>query len=188
MRDNYSVKVSNLFNIERDVDIYSPTYVISMLDPLIDKQYIPAFSNIDRDKVLQLFFFDDDSELQTTPVIDKTQTILSFLSAIIKNGVSPFKLLVHCHAGASRSPAVVYMLNAIACGQDNESKAFSMMLNVCNKPWPNRQLITYADKLLSRNGRLLKPLDDYRDNFPNRYQAYMRLNKKRNLDQFCTVS
>jgi len=175
------ILVSNLYTIDYDNNAFNPTHVISMLDPKIKKKHIPQFSS--KASVLQLFFYDDDDvDLQQTPIENHLIKIISFLDNIVKLNNKKIRLLVHCHAGASRSTAVVYILQYMLLKDEN--LAFKRLLETTKKPWPNRQLINLADKHFQTKGSLLKPLEDYRAIYPKRYLAYMRLNRLRRLEQF----
>jgi predicted protein tyrosine phosphatase len=70
-------------------------------------------------------------------------------------------LLVHCHAGISRSTAAT----AILLAQPNpgrEREAFLALLDLRNHAWPNTRMVEFADDLLGRNGTLLTGLEAYR--------------------------
>jgi predicted protein tyrosine phosphatase len=91
------------------------------------------------------------------------------------------RLLIHCHAGASRSPA--FALGAI-CLSDPELDAESAMqhlLAIVDKPWPNRRIVEEIDTHLDRQGLLIDAIDTYRTRHPRRIRAYRVLNKKRGL-------
>ncbi len=176
-----NIMISNLFNINVDSKAFNPSHIVSILDPKIKKEYIPRFS--DKITLLQLFFYDeDDLVFQQEPIEVYIKEIINFLSDFINFDSEDKRLLVHCHAGASRSTAIVYILHYMILR--NAQAAFEHFLTITNKPWPNRYLIEVADKLLNSQGELLYPLDQYRKNFSKRYDAYRKLNIKRNLNQF----
>ena len=174
------VKVSSLARLRDDCREFRPSHVLSVLDPTIARDRIPKFTDVR--VVLQLFFHDDDdSHLQQEPLDESLQKILTFLYAFIRAEDGDKRLLVHCHAGASRSPAIVYILFAMALGAGREEDAFAALLARTVKPWPSRSLIELADSALDRSGRMLQPLCAYRLSFPRRYEYYMRLNRRRAL-------
>lgn len=172
-------RVTSLRNAERDFSLHAPTHVISMMDPSVDPARVPKFGT--SASVLQLFFYDDDDlDQQTEPVIVSLRRILAFLREFIATP-GDTSLLLHCHAGASRSPGVAYIYLAMRLGPGNEDRAFAELFEFTNKPWPSRHLVELADEELGLEGRLLRPLDAYRARFPRRYDAYMRLNRRRSL-------
>src|SRR5205807_8825504 len=63
-------------------------------------------------------------------------------------------VLVHCHAGVSRSTAAAAILMAQhAPGQ--EVAAFLKLLELRKHGWPNTRMVEFADQLLKREGPLL---------------------------------
>jgi len=70
-------------------------------------------------------------------------------------------LLVHCHAGISRSQAAgAILLCQHAPGREEE--AFLRLLALRKHGWPNTRMVEFADQLLQRNGALLHGLQAYR--------------------------
>jgi predicted protein tyrosine phosphatase len=70
-------------------------------------------------------------------------------------------VLIHCHAGVSRSTAGAAILMAQhAPGQ--EEAAFLKILELRRHGWPNTRMVEFADQLLKRDGALLRGLDAYR--------------------------
>ena len=70
-------------------------------------------------------------------------------------------LLVHCHAGVSRSTAAAAILMAQhAPGQ--EEAAFLKLLQLRKHGWPNTRMVEFADRLLARNGAMMRGLLAYR--------------------------
>lgn len=70
-------------------------------------------------------------------------------------------VLIHCHAGISRSTAAAAILMAQhAPGQ--EEAAFLRLLELRKHGWPNTRMVEFADRLLSRDGALMTGLVVYR--------------------------
>jgi predicted protein tyrosine phosphatase len=70
-------------------------------------------------------------------------------------------LLIHCHAGVSRSTAAA----AILMAQHNagrEADAFMALLDLRAQAWPNTRMVQIADRLMGRNGALIEGLVAYR--------------------------
>ena len=64
-------------------------------------------------------------------------------------------LLIHCHAGISRSTAATLMILAQAHPHEGEDELAERLLQTRPQAWPNSRMITFADELLDRNGRLM---------------------------------
>jgi predicted protein tyrosine phosphatase len=175
-----NVDVSSLARLHQSYERCRPTHVVSVLDPTVAPARIPTFARAQA--VLQLFFYDeDDLDLQQEPLDMPLRRILAFLLEFIGAPQPDKRLLVHCHAGASRSPAIVYILFAMKLGEGKEAEAFAELMARTVKPWPNRKLIELADVALERSNKMLGPLEAYRAKFPRRYEAYQRLNRRRVL-------
>ena len=70
-------------------------------------------------------------------------------------------VLVHCHAGVSRSTAAAAILMAqFAPGE--EEAAFLKLLKLRKHGWPNTRMVEFADRLLDRKGAMLEGLNAYR--------------------------
>jgi predicted protein tyrosine phosphatase len=63
-------------------------------------------------------------------------------------------LLIHCHAGISRSTAATLMILAQAHPREREDELAERLLQNRPQAWPNSRMITFADELLDRHGRL----------------------------------
>jgi predicted protein tyrosine phosphatase len=63
-------------------------------------------------------------------------------------------LLIHCHAGISRSTAATLMILAQAHPHEAENELADRLLQNRPQAWPNSRMITFADELLDRHGRL----------------------------------
>ena len=70
-------------------------------------------------------------------------------------------ILVHCHAGISRSQAAAAILMC-QHAPGREEEAFLRLLSLRKHGWPNTRMIEFADKLLKRDGALLRGLQAYR--------------------------
>ena len=176
------VRVSALYEgrVYADFHEFRPTHIISLLDPAIERAKIPSFPDA---LLLQRYFNDGDkpSEYPLTP--DLMLEIVAFLRdwfTLLQRGAEP-RLLVHCHMGASRSTAVALVALAIAQGEHQEAEAFADLLKITSKPWPNPNVVSLADDILQREGRLVDQLKRYRTGYPNRLAAYRRLNSRRGL-------
>jgi len=87
------------------------------------------------------------------------ERVLNFGERAHKNPAG--HVLVHCHAGVSRSTAAAAILMAqFAPGE--EEAAFLKLLSLRKHGWPNTRMVEFADRLLDRKGRMLEGLKAYR--------------------------
>jgi predicted protein tyrosine phosphatase len=70
-------------------------------------------------------------------------------------------VLVHCHAGVSRSTAAAGILLA-QHAPGREEEAFLRLLELRKHGWPNTRMVEFADQLLRRDGALFRGLIAYR--------------------------
>ena len=69
-------------------------------------------------------------------------------------------LLVHCHAGISRSTAAAAILMA-QFNPGREGDVFTLIRQVRPRSWPNSRMVQIADKLMGRDGALSAALRDH---------------------------
>ena len=68
-------------------------------------------------------------------------------------------LLVSCGYGISRSTAVAYSILCEAHPDEHESEMLATVLRLRPEASPNELIVSYADKILRRQGRMVKALD-----------------------------
>ncbi|MGH7735484.1 MAG: tyrosine phosphatase family protein [Gemmatimonadales bacterium] len=88
------------------------------------------------------------------------QAILAFGAALESQGDTAH-VLVHCHAGVSRSSAAAALLMA-QHNPGREEDAFMALLELRPQAWPNTRMVELADTLLERQGALAAALAAYR--------------------------
>jgi predicted protein tyrosine phosphatase len=64
------------------------------------------------------------------------------------------RVLIHCHAGISRSTAAALMVLAQAHPHEGEDAIAERLIEIRPQAWPNSRMIAFADELLDRQGRL----------------------------------
>jgi predicted protein tyrosine phosphatase len=64
-------------------------------------------------------------------------------------------LLVHCHAGVSRSSASMALLIAQAMPDRSGDMIFADILRIRPQIWPNLRIVEMGDRTLGRNGDLV---------------------------------
>ena len=76
-------------------------------------------------------------------------------------------LLVHCHAGISRSTAALAILLARKLPGE-EAAVFARVREIRPQAWPNSRMVAFADRQLGSGGRLVAAL---RDHYRHQLQA-----------------
>ena len=125
------------------------THVLSILDP--DWPEPAAFSAFDAHSRITLRFHDaiEPGDKIVLPQFAHVEAILTFGREMRGH------LLIHCHAGISRSTAAMTMILAQASPRESEDAIVERLVRIRPQAWPNLQMITFADKLLDRGGRLI---------------------------------
>jgi predicted protein tyrosine phosphatase len=135
------------------------THVLSILDP--DWPEPESFWAYDPHRRTTLHFHDT---IQSGPALLPPQTehveaILNFGRSLLADTErQPAHLLVHCHAGISRSTAAMAMLLTQADPGADEDSVFARIQDLRPQAWPNSLMIGFADELLGREGRLSSAL------------------------------
>ena len=87
------------------------------------------------------------------------QQAIEFFRAACKTVES--RVLISCNYGASRSPALAYVVIADQLGPGRELEALRLILQIRPNAAPNRLIVELGDKLLQREGALLQPLNAF---------------------------
>jgi predicted protein tyrosine phosphatase len=96
------------------------------------------------------------------PQIEHVEAILRFGRSLMTDAErQQAHLLVHCHAGISRSTAAMAMLLAQADLGEDEDRVFARIEDLRPQAWPNSLMIGMADELVGREGRLSAALSRF---------------------------
>lgn len=141
------------------------THVLSILDPgWPDPTAFHAYESHHRTTLR----FHDVIEPEpgfVLPEPEHVEAILEFGRGLAADGAgragpSPGHLLIHCHAGVSRSTAAMTMLLAQAHPEESEEAIIERLVALRPQAWPNSRMIGFADEKLARGGRLRKAVRD----------------------------
>lgn len=127
------------------------SHVLSILDP--DWPEPSAFWAFDPHMRTTLHFHDaiEPEPGILLPEKSHVETILAFGRDV---GDDLRHLLIHCHAGISRSTAAMAMILAQASPDQSDDAIMDRLLTIRPQAWPNSRMIAFADELLGREGRL----------------------------------
>ena len=132
------------------------THVLSIMDP--DCPDPEAFQAYDAHHRTILRFHDviEPFDGYVMPAPGHVEAILAFGETLSRGAGARDEghLLVHCHAGISRSTAAMAMLLAQTYPDQDEDHIFDRLVEIRPQAWPNSRMIGFADRLLSRKGRL----------------------------------
>ncbi|RVU21704.1 tyrosine phosphatase family protein [Methylobacterium oryzihabitans] len=131
------------------------THVLSILDPGWPEP--EAFGGYDAHHRTTLRFHDvtEPGPNLVLPQATHVEEILAFgRDLTAERGRERTHLLIHCHAGISRSTAAMTMLLAQARPDLDEAAIVARVHELREKAWPNARMIGFADAALGRDGRL----------------------------------
>jgi predicted protein tyrosine phosphatase len=133
------------------------THVLSILDPDYDDP--PAFAAFPPHHRLALRFHDviedviDARPDYLPPSRSDVARLLGFGLDLIHTP-DPH-LLIHCHAGVSRSTASAALILAQAWPDRPASAALGAVAAIRPRAWPNLRILEFGDALLGRNGEIV---------------------------------
>lgn len=119
---------------------------------------LPAgFENVARR--LRLIFA-DQIEGPDCPTEDHIRDIIGLAESL---RTSAGKVLVHCEAGVSRSSAAALIMYACWFGKGKEQEALECVVQQRPIARPNQLMVSIADKLMGRGGRLVEAVQVYEE-------------------------
>lgn len=137
------------------------THILALEDPAVPKSPPAWFTG----EHWQLQFHDVDSVEQAhllngcAVTEQQVQAILDCGQECLKASASgPVHLLVHCRAGISRSTAAAYVIAASLLGPGHELEALRLVCRLRPEAFPNLLVVQHADRLLGRQGQLVRAL------------------------------
>ncbi len=131
------------------------SHVLSILDP--DWPVPEAFGTWGEHAKLELRFHDviEDTPGLIGPTEAQVEQLLAFGRDLDREPASQAHLLVHCHAGVSRSSASMALLLAQAMPDTPGEAIFAEILRIRRQIWPNLRIVEMGDRALGRDGDLV---------------------------------
>jgi predicted protein tyrosine phosphatase len=130
--------------------------VLSILDP--DWPVPEAFGAFGEHARLELRFHDvieEDAAAVVVPRREHVAELLAFGQGLAAEAPGGAHLLVHCHAGISRSTAAMALILAQALPGVLGERILGEVHRIRDKAWPNRRLLEMGDALRGRRGELV---------------------------------
>lgn len=174
MTAEQNFRVSCLPRASAVAEEWRATHVVSLIDPELPDHLVPV---IGRGEHIVARLRDQETAALTGHFPDLVVSLFETVRPAVE--LPDARILIHCHAGVSRSTAFALCLLAHRLGAGREAEAFDAFMRIVNKPWPNRRIVEILDGHLRREGALLRPLDAMRARFPRRIDAWHRYNLRR---------
>jgi len=132
------------------------SHVLSILDP--DYPVPEAFGSFGEHEKLEVRFHDivDETPGLVLPQPEHVERILALGRDLLAEPAATAHLLVHCHAGISRSTASMVLILAQALPEQGAEAVLALVHGIREKAWPNLRLIEIGDAMLGRGGALVE--------------------------------
>jgi predicted protein tyrosine phosphatase len=129
------------------------THVLSILDP--EWPDPPAFAEFAPHRRFALRFHDiiEPAPDRLAPSRQDVERLLEFGREL--HGPEGSHLLVHCHAGVSRSTAAAALILAQAYPDRPAREALDAVAQMRPRAWPNLRILEFGDAILGRNGEIV---------------------------------
>jgi predicted protein tyrosine phosphatase len=130
------------------------THILSILDP--EWPDPPEFEDYAPHRRLALRFHDIIEPLpgRIAPARDDVVRLLAFGHEL--GDVEACHLLVHCHAGVSRSTAATALILAQAHPDRPAHEVLDAVSRIRPRAWPNLRILEFGDELLGRGGEIVE--------------------------------
>jgi predicted protein tyrosine phosphatase len=131
-----------------------PSHVLSILDP--DWPVPEAFGAYGEHEKLELRFHDVIEAMPGVimPREEHVRALLAFGRDLLAEPPAEAHLLVHCHAGISRSTAAMALILAQGRPDVPAEAILAEVLRIREKAWPNLLMLELGDAMLGRGGTL----------------------------------
>jgi predicted protein tyrosine phosphatase len=129
------------------------THILSILDP--DWSDPLSFATFPPHRRLALRFHDiiEPTPYRLAPSRDDVERLLAFGRELGEPAGN--HLLVHCHAGVSRSTAAAALILAQAHPDRPAGEALDAVARIRPRAWPNLRILEFGDALLGRDGEII---------------------------------
>ncbi len=132
------------------------SHVLSILDP--DHPVPEAFGAFGEHEKMELRFHDiiDETPGLLAPQPGHVERVLALGRSLLARPAGTARLLVHCHAGISRSTASMVLVVAQALPSLPADAVLHLVHSIREKAWPNLRIVELGDTMLGRGGSLVE--------------------------------
>lgn len=154
-RDNIMIHVCSLAALPSTVQSTGASHILTVMGDIRRVQR-PASVREANHLMISMDDINEPADGLVTPSKDHIEKVLAFVRGWDRQA----PLVVHCFAGISRSTASAF---AAACALNphrDEVMIARQMRRASPTAFPNRLIVSLADRALGRNGRMLRALDE----------------------------
>ena len=146
------IHVCSLARLYATVDETKARHIVTLLR-LTDRVARPAHIAADRHLILSVDdIVGEPAEGQTLPGKDHVERLIAFVQAWDRSA----PMVVHCFAGISRSTAAAFVAACALNPARDEADIAQVIRKASPTAAPNTRIVAVADKMLGRDGRMVR--------------------------------
>ncbi len=148
------IHVCSLARLHATVDETGARHIVTLLR-LVDRVQRPTHITPENHLVLAVDDITMPMDGYTAPAHDHVQRLIDFVGTWDRS--SP--MVIHCFAGISRSTAGAYVAACALNPQRDEMQIAWEIRRASRTAQPNSRIVSIADRLLKRDGRMVRAID-----------------------------
>jgi predicted protein tyrosine phosphatase len=148
------IHVCSLARLHATVDETGARHIVTLLR-LVDRVQRPSRIAPENHLVLAVDDITMPMEGYTAPAHEHVQRLVDFVSAWDRKA----PMVIHCFAGISRSTAGAYVAACALNPERDEMQIAWDIRRASRTAQPNSRIVTIADRLLRRDGRMIRAIE-----------------------------
>jgi predicted protein tyrosine phosphatase len=148
------IHVCSLARLHATVDETGARHIVTLLR-LTDRMQRPSHIAPENHLVLPVDDIAMPMEGYTVPAVEHVERLIDFVGGWDR--AAP--MVVHCFAGISRSTAGAYVAACALNPQRDELQIAQAIRRASRTAQPNARIVSIADRLLKRNGRMMRAIE-----------------------------
>ncbi|MGA7529271.1 MAG: protein tyrosine phosphatase [Pseudolabrys sp.] len=148
------IHVCSLSRLHATVDETGARHIVTLLR-LVDRVQRPAHIAPENHLVLAVDDITAPMDGYTAPAHEHVQLLIDFVTAWDRKA----PMVVHCFAGISRSTAGAYVAACALNPKGDEMQIAWDIRRASRTAQPNARIVSIADRLLERDGRMVRAID-----------------------------
>jgi len=159
MNNSGTITICRADELVEKVAQIKPAAVLSIEHPGVtpgEKGHAPRLTNGTPQLVLTFW----DTEIKQVPQGPDLEQVERGLAFIMEHVTKGSDVIIHCHAGKSRSVAIALGVLSALHPHEDETALIKKLLAIRPEAAPNIIIVEMIDKLTGRNGKLLKAVND----------------------------
>jgi predicted protein tyrosine phosphatase len=148
------IHVCSLARLHATVDETGARHIVTLLR-LVDRVQRPSHIAPENHLVLAVDDITMPIEGYTAPAHEHVQRLVDFVGAWDRKA----PMVIHCFAGISRSTAGAYVAACALNPERDEMQIAWDIRRASRTAQPNSRIVTIADRLLNRDGRMIRAIE-----------------------------